>query len=52
MNLHGKKDDCHDKYNMKRKNHENFLLFFFNMPNIAALISYYFSRAMDVNCFE
>lgn len=37
MNLHGKTDDCHDK------NHENFLLFFFNMPNIAALISYYFS---------
>lgn len=52
MNLHGKTDDCHDKYNMKCKNHENFLLFFFNMPNIAALISYYFARAMDVNCFE
>lgn len=51
MNLHGKTDDCHDKYNMKCKNHENFLVFF-NMPNIPALISYYFSRAVDVNCFE
>ena len=51
MNLHGKTDDCHDKYNMKCKNQENFLVFF-NMPNIAALISYHFSRAMDVIYFE
>lgn len=51
MNLHRKMDDYHDKYNMKCKNQENFLVFF-NMPNIGPLISYYFSRTMDVIYFE
>ena len=36
MNLHGKTDDCHNKYNITCKNQENFLVFS-NMPNIAAV---------------
>ena len=30
MNLHGKTDDCHDKYNITCKNQENVLVFFNN----------------------
>ena len=36
MNLHGKTDDCHDKYNITCKNQENVLVFLIIMPNIAA----------------